>query len=166
MIACRFKLEAPDADATARLAAAIAGVCRPGDCLALSGELGAGKTTFARGFIRALAPGEGEITSPTFTLVQSYATAGRNQGTGMTIWHFDLYRIRRGEELDELGLDEALDSGVTLVEWPERAGSRLPMDRLVVRIDVADASGQRIFTLDAGGDWPARLTSAGLRPCG
>ena len=115
-----------DADATARLGAAIAASVRPGDAVCLFGPLGAGKSTLARGLIRALtSPGE-EVPSPTFTLVQTY------DGPDFSIAHFDLYRLTDPSEVDELGLDEALDEGCAVIEWPERLEGRLPPTRLDV----------------------------------
>jgi len=110
----------PNEHATARLGEDIAMALRPGDVLALSGDLGAGKTTLARGLIRAMAGDAAlDVPSPTFTLVQSY-------GTRVPIHHFDLYRIATAGELDELGLDEMLADGAALIEWPDRAGDSLP----------------------------------------
>lgn len=124
-----------DERATARLGEDIAMALRPGDVLALSGDLGAGKTTLARGLIRAMAGEEGlDVPSPTFTLVQSYDTR-------VPVHHFDLYRLASPEELDELGLDEMLAGGAALVEWPERSGGRLP--QTAVELDLThDGDGR------------------------
>lgn len=102
-----------DEAATAALGARIAQGLKPGDTVALSGALGAGKTTLARGILRALGVEE-RVPSPTFTLVQAYETPA------LTLFHFDLYRIETPAELSELGLDDALDEGAALIEWPER----------------------------------------------
>jgi tRNA threonylcarbamoyl adenosine modification protein YjeE len=118
----------PDERATVRLGEDLAMALRAGDALALSGDLGAGKTTLARGLIRAMAAEENlDVPSPTFTLVQSY-------GTRVPLNHFDLYRLTSPSELDELGLDEMLATGAALIEWPERAGGRLPKDAVVVEL--------------------------------
>lgn len=114
----RFLL--PDLSATDALAARIAAGLRAGDCVALKGDLGAGKTTLARAILRKLGVAE-HVPSPTFTLVQSYETV---RGP---VFHFDLYRVEDARELEELGFDEALDNGIALVEWPERARDRLPV---------------------------------------
>ncbi|MFB2553004.1 tRNA (adenosine(37)-N6)-threonylcarbamoyltransferase complex ATPase subunit type 1 TsaE [Ensifer soli] len=115
-----------DAAATDRLAEGLALALKRGDCVGLSGDLGAGKTTLARALIRALAEDDDlEVPSPTFTLVQTYE--GR-----IPVAHFDLYRLSDASELDELGLDEALADGLCLVEWPERAAERLPRDRITL----------------------------------
>jgi tRNA threonylcarbamoyl adenosine modification protein YjeE len=124
-----------DLAATDALGARIAASIRLGDAVALQGELGAGKTTLARAILRALGVSEA-VPSPTFTLVQSYET------TRLTVRHFDLYRIVDSAELDELGIDEALDEGAALIEWPERAGTRLPDDTLHVAL-TANAQGRR-----------------------
>ncbi|PST17541.1 tRNA (adenosine(37)-N6)-threonylcarbamoyltransferase complex ATPase subunit type 1 TsaE [Mesorhizobium plurifarium] len=110
---------------------------KAGECVALSGDLGAGKSTFARAFIRAMADDETlEVPSPTFTLVQSYDLR-------IPVAHFDLYRLADASELDELGFDEALASGVCLVEWPEKAEEALPADRITVIFSHED-EGRRI----------------------
>jgi len=125
-----------DLAATDALGARIAASMAIGDSIALKGDLGAGKTTLARAILRALGVSE-TVPSPTFTLVQSYDTAR------LTVRHFDLYRIVESSELDELGIDEALEDGAALVEWPERAGTRLPVDALQVTL-TTNAKGRRV----------------------
>ena len=117
-----------DESATAELGARIARGLEPGDAVLLRGELGAGKTTLARAILRALGV-EGHVPSPTFTLVQNY------QAGDLTVSHFDLYRIENPRELAELGMDDALDDGAALVEWPERGfPARLAADALTVTL--------------------------------
>jgi tRNA threonylcarbamoyladenosine biosynthesis protein TsaE len=132
-----------DEAATARLGAAIARRLRAGESICLSGPLGAGKSTLARALIRALTTPDEDVPSPTFTLVQFY------EGPGLKIAHFDLYRLTSPDEAYEIGLDEALDDGAAVIEWPERLQGRLPGDRLDVEI-----------ALDGAGRW-ARLTPHG-----
>ncbi len=115
----------PDLDATRALAARLAPQLKAGDFLALIGELGTGKTTFARALIGALGVTD-PVPSPTFTLMQSYETPA------FPIVHFDLYRLKTPDELDELGWEDILPDSLTLVEWPERAGTRLPPHRLTL----------------------------------
>jgi N-acetylmuramate 1-kinase len=118
--------------------------------VALSGGLGAGKTTFARAVIRALADdAELEVPSPTFTLAQSYAT-GR-----LPLTHFDLYRLASPDEIDEIGLEEALADGVAVIEWPEHAESRLPEERLDIAFDIAGDG--RVAMLSGAGGWMERI---------
>lgn len=101
---------------TQRFAERLAAQVRIGDVLLLSGEVGAGKTSFAQALIRAMAgQPELEVTSPTFTLLQTYDTPAG------TVWHYDLYRLKDAEELEELALEEAMAQGITVVEWPEIA---------------------------------------------
>jgi len=137
-----------DADATEALGAALAGRLRPGDAVCLYGLLGAGKTTLARGLIRALTGPDEEVPSPTFTLVQLY------EGPDFPVSHFDLYRLESAGEADELGLDEALEDGAALIEWPQRLGGRLPPDRLDIEI-AFDAEG-RLARLTPHGAWKGR----------
>ena len=124
--------------------------CRIGDCIALRGDLGAGKTTFARGFIEAL-HGAGEVVSPTFTLVQTYDIEG-----GM-IWHFDLYRLTSPEDIVEIGLDEALQSGLTLIGWPEMVEQQLPPQALHIAIGFGGSEEERKITLTGDSAWKGRL---------
>jgi tRNA threonylcarbamoyl adenosine modification protein YjeE len=138
--------------ALAALAESLGPRLRPGDFIALHGELGAGKTTFARALIRALlaSPLE-EVPSPTFALVQPY------EGARFPIMHFDFYRLRDPAEAAELGLDEALNGGVAIAEWPERLGDNLPADRLDIDLSDGDTAETRIVTITGRGAWRARL---------
>lgn len=145
----------PDESATEGLGRRLAAVACPGDVILLVGPLAAGKTVLARGFVRALAGDEEDVPSPTFTLVQTYPTP-RGE-----VWHFDLFRIERPEEVVELGIDDAFASGISLIEWPERLDGRLPRDRLEVRIAPDDATGARRATLAGGPSWAARLAALG-----
>jgi tRNA threonylcarbamoyl adenosine modification protein YjeE len=141
----------------ARLAELIALKLRPGDALLLEGDLGAGKTTFARALIRALldAP-DAEVPSPTFPIVQPYLTPR------LGIAHFDLYRLSGADELAEVGFDEALASGAVIVEWPERALAAMPADRLVVAITAGAAPDLRDVALTPHGTWCERLARLSL----
>lgn len=136
---------------TADFAAGLAARLRPGDCLALSGDLGAGKTAFARAVIRRLA-GDVQVTSPTFTLVQSYPLA---QAAG-DIWHADLYRLKEAREFVELGYEEAETHVIALIEWPERAEAYLSKDRLTVRLQ-EDGPGRRVTLESENAEWQSRL---------
>ncbi len=132
----------PDLSAVDRLGAAIAGRLTAGDAVLLRGDLGAGKTTLARAILTALGH-QGETPSPTFTLLQSYDLT-------LPIAHLDLYRLKRPEEIEELGLDDALSEGAALIEWPEQADGYLPSDALTVAL----SSDPRSAALSGGGRWP------------
>lgn len=149
--------------ATESWAGRLAECARPGDCITLSGELGAGKTVFARAFIRRLAGERTEVTSPTFTLMQSYDAAllGREP---VTLWHLDLYRLRDARELDELGIEEALIFGIVLIEWPEIAGERLPQERLRLVLHAENEPDERLLVCNTSAQWYSRLHDAGLIP--
>src|SRR5215469_15596709 len=138
----------PDAEATARLGAAVALALKPGEAVCLNGPLGAGKSTLARALVRALTSPHEDVPSPTFTLVQFYA------GRRFPLAHFDLYRLERADEAFEIGLDEALEEGAAVVEWPERLGGRLPPDRL--DIDIAISGEGRTARLLPHGAWKGR----------
>ena len=133
---------------TEALGAAVAGALAPGDVVCLWGELGAGKTTLARGLIRALMGPDEEAPSPTFTLVQIY------DSPDLAVAHLDLYRLSGPEEVRELGLEEALEQGAAVIEWPERLGPRLPTDRLDIRLGV-EAEG-RTARIERHGRWRDR----------
>lgn len=136
-------LKSVDEAGLAAVAAELAARSLPGDVIALHGDLGAGKTTFARAFIRARPGGEkaGDVPSPTFTLVQTYDLPDA------TVWHFDLYRLDSPHEVWELGLEEALAGGISLIEWPERMGSLLPRRRTDVHLSFSDSPDRRHVTL-------------------
>ncbi|MDB5427972.1 MAG: hypothetical protein JWR47_3665 [Phenylobacterium sp.] len=138
-----------DEAATARLGAAIAGRLQAGETVCLSGPLGAGKSTVARALIRALTTADEEVPSPTFTLVQFY------EGLRLKIAHFDLYRLSNPDEAYEIGLDEALDEGAAVIEWPERLQGRLPANRLDVEIAL-DKAGRSV-RLTPHGAWEGRM---------
>ena len=139
-----------DEAATAALAARISERAAAGDVIALKGDLGAGKTTFARGFIRARG-GLEEVPSPTFTLVQIYELGAA------AVWHFDLYRVTSPEEAWELGIEDAFAEGISLIEWPERLGPLLPPRRLEIEFLFGDQPEARRAVLGAGEGWRPRL---------
>jgi tRNA threonylcarbamoyladenosine biosynthesis protein TsaE len=144
-------LSLPDEAATRRLGARLAGVLTAGDVLALDGDLGAGKTTLARGLIQSAMQQEEPVPSPTFTLVQTYEPA-----EGPAIWHFDLYRMTDPGELVEIGWEDAMAGGIALVEWPDRAGDALPLQTLWLHLTEAGQGRQAVFKGDSA-CWRERL---------
>lgn len=148
----RYTIAGVDEAGLGLVAEVLALSSRPGDVLALRGDLGAGKTTFARAFVRAVLDDPAiDVPSPTFTLLQSYETSR------FPISHYDLYRVEDTSELEELGFDEAVAGSVVLLEWPERAEAALPATRLDIRFEsVADPS-LRTLHLTGLGDWAPRL---------
>ncbi len=146
-------LRADDLAATHEVAAAIAALARAGDMIVLAGEMGAGKTAFAQGFGRALGVNEA-ITSPTFTLVHSYPTAGK-----LTLHHADVYRLDHTRDVDELALDElAAFDGVVLIEWGDVVAGRFG-DHLEVRLEHADLDTDTDDTPTAPNPGPPTGTS-------
>jgi tRNA threonylcarbamoyladenosine biosynthesis protein TsaE len=141
-----------DAEATTGLGAAIAPLLGAGEAVLLYGPLGMGKSTLARGLIRALTTPDEDVPSPTFTLVQFYESEP-------PVAHFDLYRLTRPEEAAEIGLDEALDEGCALIEWPERLGEDpgpwVGPDRLVITL--SEAGDGRHASIFGVGAWEAKL---------
>lgn len=139
----------PSEQETQALGAALATLLRPGDVVALHGDLGAGKTTLARGLVHALMNRPEEVPSPTYTLVQVY------EGPDFPLWHFDLYRLDQPEDVEELGWDETV-AGAALIEWPERAGGLLPKNRLDVYLEIS-GEGRRARLEPRGEGWQERL---------
>jgi hypothetical protein len=157
-----FRLVLEDEAGTQRLAGDLAAIARPGDLIALSGDLGAGKSTFARAFIRRLTGNvELDVPSPTFTLIQEYdSPAGR-------IVHADLFRLKAQDDLPDTGLPEMLDHAIVLVEWPERAGNLLRGETrldIILELDPDAADTLRHAELLGTASWADRLTvSVGAR---
>jgi len=131
-----FLVPLDSVSATDALAGRLAQLAEVGDIIGLAGDLGAGKTTFARAFIRARI-GPVEVPSPTFTLVQIY------ENGGAPVWHFDLYRLEGSQEIYELGIEEAFDSAICLIEWPEKMGGNEPPDWLEMRLTVGESETSR-----------------------
>lgn len=140
-------------DDTVTFANRLATVLKPGDVLCLHGDLGMGKSVFARGLIRALSGKSGlEVPSPTFTLVQTYDT-----DTG-DVWHFDLYRLKDPDEVYELGWEEGLASAIVIVEWPERLGHLMPPRRIDIRLSQG-SDGARLLQISGETDRVSGLLS-------
>ena len=130
---------ASDAETT-RLGAILARHLRPGDTVLLSGSIGAGKTHLARALVQARLGRMEEVPSPSFTLVQTY-DAGETE-----IWHADLYRLGHPDEAGELGLEEAFESAICLVEWPDRLGSLAPASSLCITLSAVGEGRQALLT--------------------
>ena len=143
----------PDEDATIAFAHALAPQLRAGDVLLLEGDIGAGKSFFSRALIRARLGRMEDVPSPTFTLVQTY-----DDGE-VEIWHCDLYRLSSPDEAIELGLDEAFETAICLIEWPDRLAELAPADALHLSFSAGDAHTLTITAPDA---WAERLRAAGV----
>jgi tRNA threonylcarbamoyladenosine biosynthesis protein TsaE len=128
-----------DEQATVELGRRLAGVLRAGDVVTLSGPLGVGKTSLARGVLAALGH-EGEVPSPSFAIVQLY------EDLDPPVWHVDLFRIDYPSELDELGLD-SLSDAILMVEWPERAGAGAWPQALGLTLDFAEGGARRLTAM-------------------
>lgn len=144
-----MRMELPDEAASAAFGACLARLVQPGDVITLTGTLGAGKTSIARGLLAALGL-EGEAPSPSFAIVQPYEPPE----TSMPVLHVDLYRIEEPQEIAELGLDEALADSVLIVEWPDRAPGAWP-HALALTLDFAPGGGRRL-TAQVPAAWKAR----------
>ena len=153
-------LDLPDQAATAAFGRRLAAALRPRDVVALKGGLGTGKTTLARAVVAAHSPDAEDVPSPTFTLVQTYPVT-LAEGAA-ELWHFDLYRLERADQVYELGIEDALADAVCLMEWPELAMGLLPDDRLLT-IELRIAGGQgsaqaRRARIEGGAAWRDRIS--------
>lgn len=140
----------PDEAATLRFASAMAALLHPGDTILLQGPIGAGKSAFARGVIRARLGRMEDVPSPTFTLVQTYEAPDGD------IWHCDLYRLTNPDEVLELGLQDAFQTAICLIEWPDRLGRDAPQDALTLTF--AARADDHLVTFTAPAQWQDRLT--------
>jgi len=153
----RYILEVADEQATAAFAKELAQLAFPGAVLAVDGDLGAGKTHFAKAYAAALGV-EGIVNSPTFTIIKEY------EGTNLPFYHMDVYRISL-EEADELGLDEYFfGNGVTLVEWASLIEPILPPERLHLQLETTGAGSRTIYCRPEGKEYEAWCSRLGLRP--
>lgn len=141
----------PDAGATAALGRRIAERLRAGDVVALSGGLGAGKTTMARAIIGALGH-EGEVPSPTFAIIQTYDVPS----VSLPVVHADFYRLEDPSEAEELGLEDYRQDGALIAEWPEHAGG-FAHERACLSIRLETADEGRLAIVEAGPDWLERM---------
>lgn len=144
-------LTLPDAAATLAFGRSLGALLAPGDVVFLTGNLGAGKTTLARGAIEAWTGRDEDAPSPTYTLVQTYS------GSRGELWHVDLYRLKRAEDAWELGLEDAFHSAACLIEWPERLEGRTPSDRLDIELNRAGEG--RSARLTGHGVWSTKIAA-------
>ncbi|MEM6729781.1 MAG: tRNA (adenosine(37)-N6)-threonylcarbamoyltransferase complex ATPase subunit type 1 TsaE [Pseudomonadota bacterium] len=144
-----FSFDLHTQGATEALAHRLGPALKAGDCLLLDGPIGAGKTTFARALIQGALGRLEDVPSPTFTLVQSYT------GPSFDIWHCDLYRLTGADELVELGLDDAFETALTLIEWPDRLGALAPDRAQHLRFEVDGESEARRLIVHGDARWAA-----------
>lgn len=140
------------AEDTAKSAARLGAVLMPGDVILLTGDVGAGKTHFARALIQSLLFEPEDVPSPTFTLVQTYDTPKGE------IWHADLYRLTSTAEIEELGLSDAFDNAICLIEWPDRLGDLRPDGALELTLTQAGQQDARHLACAWGDEgWNQRV---------
>ncbi|KIN65767.1 UPF0079 domain containing protein [Sulfitobacter noctilucae] len=139
MTSCSLSLNSTSPDHTAQLAQDLAPELGDGDVILLEGDVGAGKTHFARALIQHLMAHAEDVPSPTFTLVQTYPAAGTD------IWHADLYRLTSTSEIEELGLIDAFETDICLVEWPDRLGPLSPVQALMLHVTNGDTDDTRMI---------------------
>ena len=136
---------------TQKLAQSFSKLLKKGDIIALYGTLGVGKTAFARFVIQNLCHKAEDVPSPTFTLLQTYETSA------FDIYHFDLYRLKKADEVFELGIEDAFYDGVSLIEWPDKMGHILPIKKML-KIDISVENDMHIFNFSSENlTWQERL---------
>ncbi|SHH00835.1 tRNA (adenosine(37)-N6)-threonylcarbamoyltransferase complex ATPase subunit type 1 TsaE [Cognatishimia maritima] len=139
-------------DETADLAAAFASVLKAGDTILLTGDIGAGKTHFSRSLIQHSLGYQEDVPSPTFTLVQTYDAPEHD------IWHADLYRLSSPDEVVELGLTEAFETAVCLIEWPDRLEELAPENALSLSLKMTETPGQRQLVISwSAAKWDQKI---------
>lgn len=143
MCSCSISITLSSEDETAHLARTISPYLRAGDVVLLEGSIGAGKSFFSRALILSILETPEDIPSPTFTLVQTYIAPK------FEIWHCDLYRLTSPYEAQELGLEDAFDDALCLIEWPDRLGDLTPKDALLLSLQTTDTPQTRRATLSA-----------------
>ena len=149
--ALTLRLDAIQPDQMAQLAVALGAALTAGNTILLSGEIGAGKTFFARALIQSRLPTPEDVPSPSFTLVQTYQTQSGE------IWHADLYRISTPGEIEELGLSDAFETSICLIEWPDRMGDAVPSDALFLHFDLGEDESDRQMTFKWNPDHWAKI---------
>jgi len=148
-----MRIDHLDLNGLQRLATELAGLCEAQDVIFLRGDLGAGKTQFAKFFIQARLGEKTDVPSPTFTIVQTY----EHVDTGDEIWHFDLYRIEDENEIEAIGFDEARQYGISLVEWPDRLGRHMPSQYLNIQMEINSDDTRNVELEPIGRRWQDRL---------
>lgn len=149
MITDNTQFTLPTESSTVAFAHSIAAILRPGDTILLEGPVGAGKTAFARAVIRARLGRQEDVPSPTFTLVQTYDAPDGD------IWHCDLYRLTAPEDVLELGLEDAFETAICLIEWPDRLGEDTPKNALTLQFSAHQTGHSVILTTPKS--WHDRL---------
>jgi tRNA threonylcarbamoyladenosine biosynthesis protein TsaE len=154
MASILHQIQTTSPNQTAELAINLGKVLKAGDCLLLVGSVGAGKSLFARALIQSLQDTPEDVPSPTFTIVQTYETKLGD------LWHCDLYRISSPNEVIELGLDDAMASAVTLIEWPEYLADLTPPNALTIQINDLGGDVRKLSFESTDADWEASLAKA------
>ena len=137
-----IEIKCASLDDTKKAAEYFAKFAKPGQCFALYGNLGSGKTTFSQFLIKSLISTVGHVASRTFTIVQTY-----NDGDKLEIWHVDCYRLNDREEFLELGLEEAFENCITIIEWPEIIADFLPKNTIKIQFAMKKSKNKNILTI-------------------